>query len=551
MPTQVAWKLVYPTILLSIGLMAIGVVAAWNVHTQQRESSQAMAEEVQSLISLETANIECREIRYRMNMFLRTGDASNLQVIRDALPRAIELLNGRREKLSTASERELIDQTLRGLDHVAVEFSGLTEYVSERKSEVATLQSDALERNRRLTILADEVLTNEVLKPLEGFLEANQKYVDATNSRASDAAKSLVISFLLLGLCGGLSGTLIGLSAGRAFGRSMIQLSVSIRDAAVRLSDARGSITLTHQTDLPGLEVGVRKLAVDIEHVVAQLQQRERELSRSEQLARLGQLAAGMAHELRNPLMPMKILVQSAMEKEHGLQGRQLEVIHEEIQRLEKSIQAFLDFAKPPIPEKQVCSLSEIVNSTTELVRGRCVQQQVELVMTLPEASLEAYVDRNQICQLLLNLLLNALDAMPEGGKLEVSLDTWLSSSNATVFKQNREEMLNQFHAIRSKVATTVSGLTETNPKKNYQQWMDLCVTDNGIGIDSHGMENLFLPFSTTKETGSGLGLATCDRIAQAHGGVIEVESQPGIRTLFRFSFPAPEPPLDKTNKKI
>ena len=470
MPTQVAWKLVYPTILLSIGLMAIGVVAAWNVHTQQRESSQAMAEEVQSLISLETANIECREIRYRMNMFLRTGDASNLQVIRDALPRAIELLNGRREKLSTAGERELIDQTLRGLDHVAGEFSGLMEYVSERKSEVATLQSDALERNRRLTILADEVLTNEVLKPLEGFLEANQKYVDATNSRASDAAKSLVISFLLLGLCGGLSGTLIGLSAGRAFGRSMIQLSVSIRDAAVRLSDARGSITLTHQTDLPGLEVGVRKLAVDIEHVVAQLQQRERELSRSEQLARLGQLAAGMAHELRNPLMPMKILVQSAMEKEHGLQGRQLDVIHEEIQRLEKSIQAFLDFAKPPIPEKQVCSLSEIVNSTTELVRGRCVQQQVELVMTLPEASLEAYVDRNQICQLLLNLLLNALDAMPEGGKLEVSLDTWLSSSNATVFKQNREEMLNQFHAIRSKVATTVSGLAGTIPKKEDQQ---------------------------------------------------------------------------------
>jgi signal transduction histidine kinase len=324
----------------------------------------------------------------------------------------------------------------------------------------------------------------------------------------------------------------------------MIQLSVSIRDAAVRLSDARGSITLTHQTDLPGLEVGVRKLAVDIEHVVAQLQQRERELSRSEQLARLGQLAAGMAHELRNPLMPMKILVQSAMEKEDGLQGRQLDVIHEEIQRLEKSIQAFLDFAKPPIPEKQVCSLSEIVRSTTELVRGRCVQQQVELVMSLPEASLNAYVDRNQICQLLLNLLLNSLDAMPEGGKLEVSLDTWLSSSNATVFKQNREEMLNQFHAIRSKVATTVSGLSETIPKKSYQQWMDLCVTDNGIGIDAHGMENLFLPFSTTKETGSGLGLATCDRIAQAHGGVIEVESQPGIRTLFRFSFPAPELPL-------
>jgi len=539
MPSHVAWKLVYPMILLSVGLMAIGIVAAWNVHRQQRDSGRAMAEEVQSLISLETANIECREIRYRLNMYLRSGDEGNIQFIQDSLPKAFELLRGRREKLSTPSERASIEDTIQGLERFKEEFFSLVG-TKVPDGELDENQKALLqERNKRLTVLADELLTHEVLGPLEGFLDANQRYVEATNRTASDAAKSMTMSFLLLGLCGGLSGMLLGLSVGRAIGQSMIQLSVSIRDAAVRLSDARGTITLTHHTDLPGLEAGVRKLAIDIEHVVEQLQQRERELNRSEQLARLGQLAAGMAHELRNPLMPMKILVQSAMEKERGLHGRQLEVIHEEIKRLEKTIQAFLDFARPPNPEKRNCCLNEIVHSTVDLVRGRSLQQQVALVLKLPEGSVDAFVDHDQICQMLLNLLLNALDAMPDGGTIEVSLGMWYSSFQSITTKQDREIMLQQIRSIRSSREVFVSESQDHQKGKQMNRWIELSVHDTGVGIDADTMKNLFQPFATTKETGSGLGLATCDRIAQAHGGIIEVESDRDLGTVFRFTFPS------------
>lgn len=545
MPSHVAWKLVYPMILLSVGLMAIGIVAAWNVHRQQRDSGRAMAEEVQSLVSLETANIECREIRYRLNMYLRTGDEGNIQFIQDALPRAFELLRGRREKLSTPSERTSIENTIQGLERFKDDFSKLVSVeIPQGARDPKGARDDEQrelfeERNRQLTMLADDLLTREVLEPLEGFLDANQRYVEATNRTASESAKSMTVSFLLLGLCGGLSGMLLGLSVGRAIGQSMIQLSVSIRDAAVRLSDARGTITLTHHTDLPGLEAGVRKLAVDIEHVVEQLQQRERELNRSEQLARLGQLAAGMAHELRNPLMPMKILVQSAMEKERGLHGRQLEVIHEEIKRLEKTIQAFLDFARPPNPEKRNCVLNEVVHSTVDLVRGRSLQQQVALVLKIQDSSLEAFVDRDQICQLLLNLLLNALDAMPDGGTIVVSLHSWFSNFHSITTKQDREIMLQQIQTIRSMKTSSGLEASDRGLGKESKQWIELSVSDTGVGIDADTMKNLFQPFATTKETGSGLGLATCDRIAQAHGGVIEVESQKDMGTVFRFTFPS------------
>ena len=243
--------------------------------------------------------------------------------------------------------------------------------------------------------------------------------------------------------------------------------------------------------------------------MVQQLQQRERELSRSEQLARLGQLAAGMAHELRNPLTPMKMLVQSAIEKkEGGLQGRSLEIIYEEIMRQEKSIQSFLDFAKPPTPEKANCALQDVLTASSELIRGRCKQQHVEFQLEVPSEPLVATVDRNQISQLVLNLLLNALDAMPDGGKLDLKLSSW--------------------HQIDKSM----------HPHGERRDWIDISVTDTGTGIDAETMKNLFQPFATTKETGSGLGLVTCERIALDHGGRIHVESEPNVRTCFRFSFP-------------
>lgn len=109
-------------ILLSLGLLAIGLFAAWNVHNQQRESSEAIAKEVRSLINLESANIECREIRYLLNMFLRTGDGINLQVIHDEIPRTQELLANTQRELSTVTEQDSMSRAIEGFENFVTRF---------------------------------------------------------------------------------------------------------------------------------------------------------------------------------------------------------------------------------------------------------------------------------------------------------------------------------------------------------------------------------------------------------------------------------------------
>ena len=158
------------------------------------------------------------------------------------------------------------------------------------------------------------------------------------------------------------------------------------------------------------------------------MEESRREALRAEQLAAVGQMAAGIAHELRNPLMAMKILVQAAAEESPPvLAGRDLTVLEEEITRLERSTETFLDFARPPEIERRTFDLRNLINQTLDLVSVRAQRQGVQLRCELSgDRELPIQADMGQIRQVLLNLVLNALDAVPHGGSvwLEVHADS-------------------------------------------------------------------------------------------------------------------------------
>src|SRR5262249_23474338 len=149
---------------------------------------------------------------------------------------------------------------------------------------------------------------------------------------------------LAVGLGAPLSGLLLGFAVARSLRHSIYQLSVGIRDAAGRLNRQLGSVTVQEEGDLPELHVQMQEVLKEIERVVEQLQQHEREVLRSEQLAAVGQVAAGVAHELRNPLTSVKMLVQTGLEGNPaaGLPAEDLAVIEHEIRRMEQRIQMFL-----------------------------------------------------------------------------------------------------------------------------------------------------------------------------------------------------------------
>src|SRR5262249_13747435 len=197
-----------------------------------------------------------------------------------------------------------------------------------------------------------------------------------------------------------------------------------VRAAAHKLAQDLPEVALTPTGDLESLHQQMQGVVHEIEDVVTRLQQREREVLRAEQLAAVGQLAAGVAHEVRNPLTSIKMLVQANREEAaaQGMPGEDLEVIEREIRRMERCLQHFLDFARPPRPERRPVDLRVPIDQALALIGGRARKQGVAVRFEPAGERLIAEADVGQIHQLLVNLILNALDVMPRGGTLTIEL---------------------------------------------------------------------------------------------------------------------------------
>jgi two-component system sensor histidine kinase HydH len=246
---------------------------------------------------------------------------------------------------------------------------------------------------------------------------------------------------------------------------------------------------------------------------VDQLEQREREVLRAEQLAAVGQVAAGVAHELRNPLTSIKMFVQTGLEGERpaGLPAEDLAVIEREVRRMEQCIQMFIDFARPPRSERRSTDLVDVIRRAVALVEGRARRQTVALAADLPAEPIRLDIDPGQVHQVLVNLLLNALDAMPRGGELRVEVER------------------------------RGSGAVPGNGDHEPAGPVEVRVRDTGPGILPAIRARLFEPFVSSKETGLGLGLSICRRLIEAHGGAIRGENAPDGGAVFAFTLPAAE----------
>ncbi len=235
-----------------------------------------------------------------------------------------------------------------------------------------------------------------------------------------------------------------------------------------------------------------------IQKTTADLRKTEAQLIRSDKLAALGQLAAGIAHEIRNPLTSINILIHSMTENlpSGDSHKEDLEVIEEEINRINEIVDQFLRFAKPAPPLLEKADVLSVFEETLQLLRPQIEKQQI-VVRKVFQALPIIQMDREQMKQAILNLLLNAIQAMPGGGHL-------------TLKAKNSED----------------------------GQWIHLSIQDSGIGIPGEDLNKLFDPFFSTKEGGIGLGLSIAHRIIDQHHGKIEVESAPGKGTLFTVWLP-------------
>ena len=453
-----------------------------------------------------------REIRHQLQEYGRIRDKGHLDEVRRLSDAAINSMTMAETHAITEPEKQSMK---------VVHAAWATFFQKFRRFvEAAPAQTEGVD------VAIDQLIEaiTHVIKPADEYLELNRNVVDTTNEANRHTAELTRQGFLLLGITGGAAGLIAGLLIARGVSQSIVQLDVSVRGAAGRMSDVVGPVKISRSGGFRELEIGLQEVESHIATIVERLQQRELEVLHSEQLAAVGQLAAGLAHELRNPLMPMKMLVQNAIDRDDGigLTGEQLLVVEEEISRLEHSIQDFLDFARPPKLEKSPLDVRLVVEQTVELISGRAERQRVQILDDFPDTPVMVEADAAQLRQVMLNLLLNALDAMPDGGHIDVTI----SSTRSPHWRDQ----------------------TEVDSQK---LWALISIHDSGEGFAHEILDRLFEPFSSTKETGTGLGMSICRRIVEAHGGVITASNSPQGGAVIAVSLPPAAAGFGSTNAEL
>lgn len=239
--------------------------------------------------------------------------------------------------------------------------------------------------------------------------------------------------------------------------------------------------------------------AIGIYTDVTLMRRQEARIQEQKKLAMVGQMAAGVAHEIRNPLTSVRGFAQLIREKV-GMDNSELreymEIMIQEIDQADSFINNFLQLAKPKPPHMQQCSLNDVITQFIRIFESQAFLQGVKIITQLQELP-PIIIDKDQIKQVLLNLCQNALQAMELGGTITITTE----------------------HLVE-------------------EEEIRLRVTDNGQGVSPENIEKLGIPFYTTKDTGTGLGLSITYAIIDRHQGRIEVASQLGEGTTFSIYLP-------------
>jgi len=290
----------------------------------------------------------------------------------------------------------------------------------------------------------------------------------------------LLLDVLLLNFVGWATGFLV--EGERRQRRAYQELFSQYRDTLETLNRRSETLARMHE---------------ELEHRMAEKGRLEEEVRQADRLAALGRMAAGLAHEIRNPAGIIKTTAQLLKKEFPNPELEEyIRVIVVEADRLNRVLNDFLDFARPKKPERTLLDINELLDESVAIMERYLSERKVEVVKEYSQGPLLVFADANQFKQVFFNLMMNSAEAMPEGGQI------FLRSS----LEGDR---------------------------------VRLELRDTGQGIAPADRERIFEPFFTTKEGGTGLGLAVVHRIIDLHAGTITVQSEPGLGTTFTIKLPA------------
>ena len=314
-----------------------------------------------------------------------------------------------------------------------------------------------------------------------------------TATALEDIARTKIILYILVAL-GPISTAILAIILIKGFTKPIDTLL----DATKRLKNG----DLDYK--IKGLKDEFGEVAASFNEMSASMKEQMLKMQRTEQMVVLGELAAGLAHEIKNPLAGIKVSVE-VLAEEQNMSEEDKKIaskVIDEIRRIELLIKSLLSFAKPPKPQLSVIDMNDLLDKTIAFSLkhpslSSNTSTAINVLKDFDNSLPEMMADPMQLQQIFLNLLLNAIDAMPDSGTL----------------------------AVKTSYDTTVNSLR-------------IEISDTGKGIDKEVIDKIFLPFFTTKSKGTGLGLSITKRFIEQHGGDIFVENNPGGGTIFNIFFP-------------
>ncbi len=228
-------------------------------------------------------------------------------------------------------------------------------------------------------------------------------------------------------------------------------------------------------------------------------------MAQIDKFANLGIIASGLAHEIKNPLAAMRLMIQAHENVEDSELRELFQKLKSQIGRIDRLVRQFVSYVKPSPPQSEEFNLIKLVNEIEGIVGTSLRQRNVQMVKIVP-SNLKVWADYNQTHQILLNLILNAIDAVGEGGHIFIQ-----------------------------------AGLTNTRCRDVDRNCVYIIVKDDGPGIPPEALEKIFYPFYTTKKHGMGLGLFIVHQLVRQNHGFINVKSELGKGTSFTIMLPAGE----------
>ena len=250
---------------------------------------------------------------------------------------------------------------------------------------------------------------------------------------------------------------------------------------------------------------------------ITELRRLGEEAQRNRRLRATGEMAAGIAHEIRNPLGSIE-LFSSLLKKDLSEDPEKKEIVEHisaSVKNMDRIISSLLLFAKSPQPSRQSCDLNTLLKDLFKNSSAILIPEKINPIFSLNDNAI-ANGDSHLLKQVFINLIRNSIQAMPEGGNLEIA------TQKCSQFEQSSDQ------------------------SDYYRQFIKVTVTDQGGGISEENLANIFNPFFTTKDHGTGLGLSISHNIIKAHQGTIDVENEMGKGARFILKIPCWDHELDK-----